>query len=217
MSGATPSAAQMRSGGESILAACLGVRVSEPPPGTVVKAASPLPSSWQKRSRATAHASRRASRPAASACERIDDLPELLVPASLGGEELRCERRFGDGSFALASALSWRKAYLIEYIATQEGVKGDSTGHVIDVGNNTFRGLRLIDPSSAPPIDLAYFEFTDPYADWDWAAVEFYELFNMSADAHQLHNIYNSTPAALRQQLAERLRAEYACAGAGCS
>ena len=37
------------------------------------------------------------------------------------------------------------------------------------------------DPSSTPPVDLAYFEFTDPYADWDWAAVEFHELFNMSA------------------------------------
>ena len=118
---------------------------------------------------------------------------------------------------AAAFASSWRKAYLIEYIATQEGVKGDSTGHVIDVGNNTFRGLRLIDLSSTPPVDLAYFEFTDPYADWDWAAVEFHELFNMSADADQLRNIYNSTPQALRQQLAESLRVEYACAGTGCS
>ena len=35
MSGATPSAAQMRSGGESILAACLGPNPM-PPPGTVV-------------------------------------------------------------------------------------------------------------------------------------------------------------------------------------
>ena len=47
---------------------------------------------------------------------------------------------------------------MIEYIATQEAPK-INTGHVLDNGNNTFRGLRLIDPATST--DLAYFEFTD--------------------------------------------------------
>jgi hypothetical protein len=51
---------------------------------------------------------------------------------------------------------------LVEYIATQEWAK-ISDGHVLDAGNNTFRGMRVIDPSART--NIAYFEFTD-LPDW---------------------------------------------------
>eukprot|EP00615_Pteridomonas_danica_P007325 CAMPEP_0114334970 /NCGR_PEP_ID=MMETSP0101-20121206/4739_1 /TAXON_ID=38822 ORGANISM="Pteridomonas danica, Strain PT" /NCGR_SAMPLE_ID=MMETSP0101 /ASSEMBLY_ACC=CAM_ASM_000211 /LENGTH=205 /DNA_ID=CAMNT_0001466425 /DNA_START=877 /DNA_END=1491 /DNA_ORIENTATION=- len=66
-------------------------------------------------------------------------------------------------SDVITSTLTWRDSYLIEYIATEEDPKGGSgSGHYTDNGNNTFRGLRVMNDE----YDLAYFEFTDPYDDW---------------------------------------------------
>ena len=110
------------------------------------------------------------------------------------------------------SRAAWRTAYLIEYIATQESVKEDEWGHVTDAGNNTFRGLRVIDSSR----DLAYFEFTDVAADWNFTAPQFFELYNVRADPDQLVNIWPEAAAELRAELARRLRHQYGCAGASC-
>ena len=50
----------------------------------------------------------------------------------------------------------------MEYIATQAEVKVNLWARVSDNGNNTFRGLRVVD--RARNFDWAYFEFSDPYA-----------------------------------------------------
>jgi len=63
-------------------------------------------------------------------------------------------------SVATPSHHSWRSAYLIEYIATEENPDVNMWGRVGDNGNNTFRGLRFID--AAQGVDLSYMEFTDP-------------------------------------------------------
>ena len=112
---------------------------------------------------------------------------------------------------AAGGAAGWRQAYLIEYIATQENAKSQPGGHVIDNGNNTFRGLRLISQGQ----NLAYFEFTD-LPDWNWTAVDFHELFDLTLDPYQLRNIYNESEPGLRQQLALQLRQAYACSGMSC-
>ena len=111
------------------------------------------------------------------------------------------------------AAAGWREELLIEYIATQEGVKQDRFGHILDSGNATFRGLRRI----ARGQDLAYFEFTDPYADWAFERLAYFELYNLSADPEQLVNAYATASVATRQELSQRLRAMYACVGSGCA
>jgi N-acetylglucosamine-6-sulfatase len=113
---------------------------------------------------------------------------------------------------AVGARASWRGAFLIEYIATQEYAKEDAFGHVIDAGNNTFRGLRVISELE----DLAYFEFTDCVRDWGWQDIQFHELFNLTVDPQQMHNIWNQTEPALQQELALRLRTQYSCSGATC-
>ena len=42
------------------------------------------------------------------------------------------------------------------------------------------------------------------------------ELYNITADPDQLHNIYNRSGQALRQDLAQQLRQQYQCAGSSC-
>ena len=122
---------------------------------------------------------------------------------------------------------SWRDAYLVEYFATQEGVKS-SAGHILDAGNNTFRGLRIIGSGSGSPHlehfesawwwgDLAYFEFTDVEADWGFERPSFFELYDMLSDPAQLHNVYAAAPIALRDNLAARVRAQYGCIASACS
>ena len=121
----------------------------------------------------------------------------------------------------------WRDAYLVEYFATQEGVKS-SAGHILDAGNNTFRGLRIIGSGSGSPHlehfesawwggDLAYFEFTDVEADWGFERPSFFELYDMLSDPAQLHNVYAAAPVALRDNLAARVRAQYGCVASACS
>lgn len=73
-------------------------------------------------------------------------------------------------------------------------------------------GLRILSDSQ----DLAYFEFTDPYSDWSFNAPSFFELYNISQDPDQLHNIYHSVSAALQQDLADRMQKQYSCAGPTC-
>lgn len=52
----------------------------------------------------------------------------------------------------------WRSAYLVEYIATQEGAKTNLWGRVGDNGNNSFRGLRFIDPAGPVRASCAFLQ-----------------------------------------------------------
>lgn len=106
----------------------------------------------------------------------------------------------------------WREEYPIEYIATQEEVEYDGFGHINDNGNNTFRGLRIVNDTH----DWAYFEFSDPYRDWDFDTPYFYELYDVGQDPAQLHNLYNLVGDVVREQLHAKVKAWYGCAGAGC-
>ena len=52
-------------------------------------------------------------------------------------------------------------------MACQQDPHIDSSGHANDVRNNTFIGLRIINETT----NLAYYEFTDAWADWNFGAV----------------------------------------------
>ena len=49
-----------------------------------------------------------------------------------------------------------------------------------------------------------------------FGAVDHYQLFNMSADPYELHNIYDEAPPSVVRALAARLRTYYPCKGAAC-
>ena len=107
----------------------------------------------------------------------------------------------------------WRDAYLIEYIPTT-AVNGDPrTKHLKDNPNNTFIGLRILNSS----MNVAYFEFTNYLSDWQWAASNFCEYYDLSSDPAQLKNRCGALDATTRAKLHAQLRAQYACAEASCA
>ena len=108
--------------------------------------------------------------------------------------------------------------------------------HLMDVHNNTFRMLRVIDtdPSTPPGMrNLKLVEYTD-WSNWDFhgPASEF-ELFDLDADEWEQRNVYNCTAAgaggssssskcsgvsqAALLQLHARLEVLHRCAGATCN
>ena len=67
-------------------------------------------------------------------------------------------------------------------------------------------------PSEEAPAGAWYAEFT-AVADWQFQNVSFHEIFDLDADPHQLHNLYNTTSPAVRQQLAAQVAEQWRCAG----
>jgi len=115
-----------------------------------------------------------------------------------------------------AHSTSWRDTYLIEYYATTTASPDPRKTHLKDSANNTFIGLRVLNESS----NLAYFEFTDIGTDYAFEHANFCELYNLTADPHQLTNLCVSgggPPPALRAALRSQLYEYYACKGASCS
>ena len=79
-----------------------------------------------------------------------------------------------------------------------------------DPKSNTYRALRFV--GSQDYGDLLYSEFT-AVSDWNFSSVSFYELFNMTTDPHQLHNLYDQTPEVTKRALHQQLVKQWTCAG----
>lgn len=63
---------------------------------------------------------------------------------------------------------------------------------------------------------MLYSEFTALTDMFAFSNVSFYEMYNISADPHQLDNIYHSQPAEVQQELHKLVLTEFQCAGASC-
>jgi len=46
--------------------------------------------------------------------------------------------------------------------------------------------------------------------------VDMYQLFDLTKDPYELHNVYNETAPAIREALAKKLREYYPCEGRAC-
>jgi len=60
--------------------------------------------------------------------------------------------------------------------------------------------------------NLVYAELT-VVSDWEYADINFYELYDIDADPFQLKNIYHTVSVDLQQQLHKQLRQHWACSG----
>ena len=112
----------------------------------------------------------------------------------------------------------WRTSYLVEYFATTTTTSGKD--HLKDSSNNTFIGLRVLNSS----YDLAYFEFSDVATDYAFEHANFCELYNLTADPHQLVNLCVAPPGssepprqALRAALRDELYEQWGCRGPSCA
>lgn len=110
------------------------------------------------------------------------------------------------------AAAPWRDALLIEYY----GVKDEPhkvSGHVEDSGNNTFRGLRIMNSS----MNMAYFEFTDAFKDWNFKKVDFVELYDLDKDPYQLNNLHEKASSNQLKALSQQLHDQWTCEQSKCA
>ena len=89
--------------------------------------------------------------------------------------------------------------------------------HLEDNDNNTFRTLRVIDPSAPTgQQNLKLSEFTG-WANWDFLNAadpeNEFELFDLDQDEWEMDNIYETADASLKQKLHAELEKLYRCKG----
>ena len=129
------------------------------------------------------------------------------------------------GTTAAAPPLPFgRTATLIEY---QSGRKKnacstpmaapapqDISCHLHDGGNNSFSAVRIIAPETGNLLFGEFNDGTDP-AGWHFApgSINYYELYNVTADYYMLHNIYNDVAPALQAKLHSVLQTAIKCVG----
>ena len=113
---------------------------------------------------------------------------------------------------ASQQAQEWRDYHLVEYYSLGNVVR---TGHLVDDANsNTYRAIRSVRGKYG---DMLFAEFTALTDMHHFTNVSFHEMYNMTTDPHQLHNIYNDQTPELQQELHDLVEKEFRCAGATCA
>lgn len=112
---------------------------------------------------------------------------------------------------------TWRDSVLVEYYATTTGADVKHIkDHLKDSGNNTFIGLRIKNST----LDLVYMEFTDVASDWAFEHSNFCEMYNITADPNQFHNLCLSRQgemaSGLIPALHKQLYNQYSCRAESC-
>jgi len=106
----------------------------------------------------------------------------------------------------------WRDKWLVEFgtapLTWPKNYEPDVT-RVNDCPNNTYLALRVMNEALG---NIAYSEYTDIY-DWEYTAINFYELYDIDKDPYQLKNIYNTISADEQQELHTTLREMWNCRG----
>ena len=116
----------------------------------------------------------------------------------------------GPGKSFSCDAEDWADAY-----GSREVSAADPGGHISDNANNSFSALRYLRGGFGELLYAEFADVSDPLA-WRFAPdhLNFFELYNMTADPFMLENIYHKAPVALTQELHARLQKAIACRGA---
>lgn len=151
----------------------------------------------------------------------VDIMPTLLgfaglekMPESMDGKSAADVIKACNGTRDGATAEDWRRYQLVEYLG-QDVVR---YGALEDSKNNTFRLLRVADPSAPEGNrNLMYAEFTDlTNRDFEQPASE-RELFDLDKDPWQLQNLVGKADPGLLSQLAEKAKELFECKGSTCN
>lgn len=167
------------------------------------------------------------------------DIAPTMIDLAAGGAKGAVPANMDGCSFAPFlqghSVDDWRDQNLIEYHSIRDKpvfeimplppmllgfTDDDENGtmpnvHHHDGPNNTFRALRIV--NRAKNLNLLYAEFTDvtEKKNWDFAegTINFFELYNVTSDPYQMHNIYGHVSAATQALLHDRVKKSFVCVG----
>lgn len=122
----------------------------------------------------------------------VDVSPSLLVLG--GGKPLESQdgKSFAEllikdssGHLSQHGAAAWKDMSVLEYYNLGEVVRME---HYVDMINNTFIGVRLLNATH----NFLYVEYYDRKGAETFESPLEYELFDITADPYQLHNLYNT-------------------------
>eukprot|EP00026_Physarum_polycephalum_P020182 Phypoly_transcript_22593.p1 GENE.Phypoly_transcript_22593~~Phypoly_transcript_22593.p1 ORF type:complete len:171 (+),score=31.52 Phypoly_transcript_22593:67-513(+) len=136
----------------------------------------------------------------------IDLAPTFLDIANISTPNIM------DGKSILPMLEAWRDTWIIEYEAIMNGFPPNYKPHVTrinDCPNNTHLALRVMNEEMG---NIVYGEYTT-VSDWEFADINFYELYDLDTDPYQLQNIYDTITSAEKQQLHTMLRDLWNCSG----
>ena len=103
--------------------------------------------------------------------------------------------------------------FLNEYTGLAAWPGANSKKRLNDCPNNTYRALRYRNVSGEP--GMLYAEFTAA-PDWGFDAVDFRELYDLSADPFQLDNLWPNASASVRAKYLSDMGTVWGCKGAAC-
>lgn len=67
-------------------------------------------------------------------------------------------------------------------------------------------------------MDWMLAEFTDVRTDYNFTSdPQFGEMYDLSKDPFQMHNLYNTAPAGLKAEMQAELRRLFVCRGENCN
>ena len=109
-----------------------------------------------------------------------------------------------------ADAAGWRDRHILEYWSLGNVVRYE---HYIDMPNNTYIGVRLINSTH----NFLYVEFYDGENEVTFLDPLEYELFDVTNDPYQMTNIYGKTGTDdLVKELHDFLHKQISCKGSDC-
>ena len=109
-----------------------------------------------------------------------------------------------------ARASEWRDKHMIEYWSLGNVIRLE---HYIDMPNNTYIGVRLINSTH----NFLYAEFYDGVDEVSFLSPLEYELFDVAKDPYQLVNIYGTAETKdLAKELHDFIHKQIVCKGSDC-
>ena len=95
-----------------------------------------------------------------------------------------------------------------------------------DPVSHTYRAIRFVDSRAhgnalyaeyTSLIDWNYENYSSPPGILNPYSYKFYEFFDLDADPHQLTNIYQNVPDAVKNELHAMVALEFRCSGSTCA
>ena len=148
----------------------------------------------------------------------VDVAPTLLSLGGGNGEEPSALAKMDGKSFADllmkgeegAKASEWKDKHMIEYWSLGNVIRLE---HYIDMPNNTYIGVRLINSTH----NFLYAEFYDDPNEVTFLSPLEYELFDVTKDPYQLTNIYGTAGTEdLVKELHDFIHKQITCKGSDC-
>ena len=152
----------------------------------------------------------------------VDYVPRGLPTRVILADALRTVRRIMGMEVAFVSEFTDGERVFREVDSDPDFTPicvGDGTTRHLDDASNTYIGLHVRDPTLGAYKYAEYQYVCSPEqiaAKNCFSKIDMFQLFDLTKDPYELHNVYNETAPEIRDALEKKLRTWYPCKGPAC-